>query len=140
MEEYSQTGGPVNMEKKRYKTVSTGFIGDSYRKFESVFAQDMGKHIRQLTGPEMRSLFSYLLNASVNFNQSEFDCFRKCVKICFDLGSVSIYEHQAINFFRSVQHYLKDRYLNGDKSEIDFKSVRCSYNNNTPLNMYAPIK
>lgn len=32
-EEYSQNGGPVNMEKKRYKTVSTGFISESYRKF-----------------------------------------------------------------------------------------------------------
>ena len=76
----------------------------------------MKKTIRPLTGPEMRCLYSILLNAQGNFGPSEYDCFRKCVKLAYDLGSVSIYEQPAINFYIAVQLHLKDRMTNGDRS------------------------
>lgn len=73
--------------------------------------QDMKKSVRPLTGPEMRSLYSIFLNAQNCFHTAEYHCFRKCVKIAFDLGSVSLYEHDAINLFIAVLNHLKQKHI-----------------------------
>jgi hypothetical protein len=139
MEVYQANGGPINMEKKRYKTVSTAFISEAYRRFEVILAHDMKRMARQLTGPEMRSLYSIFLNAQGNFSPSEYDCFRKCVKICYDLGSVSIYEHQAIDFLIAVQMHLKERCgRDGERAESEFRMPK--QNLNLPVNIYAPMR
>ena len=74
--------------------------------------------IRQLSGTEMKSMCSILLNAQTNFSAEEYDCFRKCVKVAFDLGSVSIYRHQAIDFFISVQKFLREKATQGSCSAL----------------------
>ena len=68
--------------------------------------QEMKHKTHLLSGQGIRPLYSTLLDAQTNFSPKEYDCFRKCVKIAFDLGSVSIYRHQALDFFMSVQKYL----------------------------------
>jgi hypothetical protein len=99
----------------------------------------MRKSIRPLTGPEMRALYSVFLNASTCFQPVEYHCFRKCVKIAFELGSVSIYEHDAISLFIAVQAHLKSRYPSGDgRSEVD-SEVAPVRNRNHPLDIYAPV-
>ena len=57
------------------------------------------------------------------------------MKIAYDLGSVSLYEHQALDFFIAIQFILKDKLINGDKPEIDSRSIR--YNATRGSNDYS---
>lgn len=105
------------MESKRYKTVVNAVTTETYRRFELVASQEMKLSVRPLTSPELRSLQSVLLNAEGNFRPEEYNCFRKFVKYSFGIGSVSIYEHQVIDFYVRVLQHLRQKLREGERGE-----------------------
>jgi hypothetical protein len=58
---------------------------------------------------EMRALFAILSNAQTKFEEDEFLTFRKFVRVCFDLGSVSIFEQAAVRLYIRIQISLRGR-------------------------------
>jgi hypothetical protein len=100
--------------------------------------EDMKRNVRPLTGPEMRALCFVLLNARDRFKKPDYHCFRKFAKVAFDLGSVSVYEQEAVGLFVAIQASLRDRLLEGEGSERDSEYAAPLRGTNPKLDIYAP--
>ena len=57
----------------------------------------------------MRALQSVLLNAGAKLEEEEYLTLRKCIKVAFDLGSVSIFEQLAVKLYIKIQICLRGR-------------------------------
>ena len=55
-----------------------------------------------------------LLHSRLTFTETEYETFRKFVKYTFDLGSVSIYELNAKNLYRTIQLHLQEQINGGE--------------------------
>lgn len=96
-------------DRRRYKTVSTAFIGESYKRFELFLQQNCNINLRPLSSPAMRALYCVLANAKGHLGLEEYRTFRKFVKITFDLGSVSVYESSCKSLYLQMQSMLREK-------------------------------
>lgn len=71
--------------------------------------EKIDRSIRPFTGSETKSLIPILIDAEQNFSEEEYHHFRKFVKVTFDLGSVTVYEHPVKNLYHMIQLYLQER-------------------------------
>ena len=93
----------------QHKHIMTAFVAESFRRFETFVIAEFDRQIRPVNTIELRSLHYVLLNPEIYFNEEEFICWRRFVKITYDLGSVSIYEPSARSLYKTIQVTMKER-------------------------------
>ena len=99
---------------------------------------ELRHNVRPVSGNEMRALYAVLLNARSSFHPLHYHCFRKFVKVAFDLGSVSVYEQEAIGFFIAAHQSLRLRMLEGPSETETEWAAPLAPANNPKINFYAP--
>ena len=93
---------------KRFRTAPIGFIHDTLRKLEIFVMEKIDRSIRPFTSSETKSLIPVLMEAEQNLSEEEYHHFRKFVKVTFDLGSVSVYEHPVKRLYHMIQLHLQE--------------------------------
>lgn len=96
-------------DKRRYKNICNTIVSETYRKLEQFLIEDCNRNIKPLTGPEVRALQPVLMNSQAKFEDDEYLTFRKFMKVCYDLGSVSIFEQSTVKLYIKIQACLRGR-------------------------------
>jgi len=96
-------------DKKRYKNICNTIVSETYRKLEQFLIEDCNRNIKPLSGPELRALQPVLMNSQTKFEDEEYLTLRKFMKVCYDLGSVYVYEQSAVKLYIKIQACLRGR-------------------------------